>query len=64
MELFYVPDIEKEYKPKGWVPSTMDKLLFAHAEGWQKHTETLEELGSLFHRYAQSCIRKGRADQS
>ncbi|KAK5119758.1 hypothetical protein LTR85_007334 [Meristemomyces frigidus] len=49
MELFYVPDLKKEYRPQGWMAGTNDKLLFAHAEGWEKHTETLKELSSLFH---------------
>ena len=50
MELFYVPDIRKEYKPKGWMPGTTDKLRFARAEGWEKRTETLQQLSSTYHR--------------
>ncbi|KAK5131638.1 hypothetical protein LTR08_000765 [Meristemomyces frigidus] len=50
MELFYIPDIKQLSTPKGWMSGTSDKLLFAHANGWQKHTETLKELDSVFHR--------------
>ncbi|KAK4545923.1 hypothetical protein LTR36_002487 [Oleoguttula mirabilis] len=50
MEVFYVPDLKKQYRPQGWVASTSDKLLFAQAEGWETYTETLKELSSHFHR--------------
>lgn len=44
-----MPDLKKDYRPQGWVAGTNDKLMFANAPGWQKHTETLRELNSRFH---------------
>jgi len=50
MALFYVEDSKTEYQAKGFVPSTVDKLMFAQAEGWITRSKALPELGSLFHK--------------
>ena len=51
MALFYNHDTQDSHQPKGFVPSSVDKLLFADAEGWGRRSEILEELRSGFHWY-------------
>jgi len=51
MALFYVEDAKREYKPKGFVPSAGDGLMFAQAEGWERAAEDFPELDSHFHKW-------------
>ena len=50
MALFYVPESERLYQPKGFIEGSADGLVFADAEDWERRTETLDDLQSAFHR--------------
>ncbi|TKA78562.1 hypothetical protein B0A55_02804 [Friedmanniomyces simplex] len=52
MELFYVPGCEEQHKPAEFVQGTGTTLCFPEAEGWEKKSKTLPELGALFHESA------------
>ncbi|KAH9810921.1 HORMA domain [Teratosphaeria destructans] len=49
MEMFYMPSIERVPHALGWQAGTGEKMLFAAAPGWDKHTKDLKSLGSVFH---------------
>ncbi|KAK5677100.1 hypothetical protein LTS10_010289 [Elasticomyces elasticus] len=49
MELFYIPDREQHQKSKDFVPGTDASFYFPEAEGWERESESLGELGAQFH---------------
>ncbi|KAK4978192.1 hypothetical protein LTR42_002570 [Elasticomyces elasticus] len=49
MELFYIPDREQQQKSKDFVPGTDASFYFPEAEGWERESESLGELGAQFH---------------
>ncbi|KAK4554686.1 hypothetical protein LTR86_008188 [Recurvomyces mirabilis] len=48
MELFYAPSIS-QYKPRDFVPSTIDTLALPAADGWDRETMALAPLDARFH---------------
>lgn len=51
MEIFYMPQLNEDYQPRGFIPNTDPTLLLAHADGWQRQTDDFDELMSGFHRF-------------
>ncbi|KAK4902435.1 hypothetical protein LTR49_027045 [Elasticomyces elasticus] len=49
MELFYIPNREQQQKSKDFVPGTDASFYFPEAEGWERESESLGELGAQFH---------------
>ena len=49
MELFYTPGISQQYKPRDFVPSTIDTLALPGAEDWERETMALTPLDAHFH---------------
>ncbi|KAK4891724.1 hypothetical protein LTR27_009732 [Elasticomyces elasticus] len=49
MELFYIPDREQHQKSKDFIPGTDASFYFPEAEGWERESESLGELGAQFH---------------
>ncbi|RMX83506.1 hypothetical protein D0869_05259 [Hortaea werneckii] len=50
MELFYLPGMGKIHEPEGFRASQNDIIVYATAQGWQRHVERLKEMRSSFHR--------------
>ncbi|KAK5113843.1 hypothetical protein LTR62_003227 [Meristemomyces frigidus] len=49
MELFYVPGVEQQYRPRDFMPSVSDSILLPVAEGWVRDISKLPLLHSRFH---------------
>ncbi|KAI7182079.1 hypothetical protein KC316_g10017 [Hortaea werneckii] len=50
MELFYLPGTGIIHEPEGFRASQNDIIVYATAQGWQRHVQRLKELRSSFHR--------------
>lgn len=50
MELLYLPGMGKIHEPEGFRASQSDIIVYATAQGWQRHVQRLKEMRSSFHR--------------
>lgn len=50
MGLLYLPGMGNVHEPEGFSASQNDTIVYATAQGWQRHVQRLKEMRSSFHR--------------